>query len=37
MIKKVYPDLKDIISCLENLHLMYQERKQNEMKIMHNI
>jgi hypothetical protein len=25
MIKKVYPDLKDIISCLENLHLMYEE------------
>ena len=27
MIKKIYPNLKDIISCLENLHLMYERNK----------
>jgi len=30
IIKKVYPDLKDIISCLEKLHLMYERNKLNK-------
>jgi hypothetical protein len=29
MIKRFYPDLKDIISCLENLHLMYERHKRH--------
>jgi hypothetical protein len=35
MIKKVYPDLKDIIRCLENLHLMYERHKRHKRNENH--
>jgi len=35
IIKKVYPNFKDIIRCLEKLHLMYERNKRHKRNENH--